>query len=380
MNQKVIIAPNAFKGALDAFQVAEAISSGLKLSRLTLQHEFLPIADGGDGTLEVLVGFFKGTYVTCRVDDPLGRPIQAKFGLIDEGKTAVIEMAAASGIRHLKEHELNPLEVSTSGTGQLIRQALDRKVDEVIITLGGSATVDGALGMLQELGLQVSDKAGNALEANGKNLQEISEIDLVPLQKRVGKTRFTLLCDVDNPLLGEKGAAAVFGPQKGATAAMIPVLESGLKNFSQVTKQVTGMEVGTMPHGGAAGGCAAFLHAYLDAQIVDGAAFLLNKMGVEHKMKDSSMLITAEGRIDEQTRHGKGPYSVAKKAHDEGLLVVALAGQIAADFEVTEYPAFDAVFPIGAGPSNLDEAIEKTALNLKRTATQIGNLLAAQIG
>ncbi len=380
MNQKVIIAPNAFKGALDAFQVAEAISSGLKLSHLSNEHEILPIADGGDGTLEVLVGFFQGTYITCQVDDPLGRPIQAKFGLIEDGKTAIIEMAAASGIRHLKEHELNPLKASTTGTGQLIREALDRKVDEVIITLGGSATVDGALGMLQELGLEVFDKDGKALMGNGKNLWEISRINLEPLQKRVGKTRFTLLCDVDNPLLGEKGAAAVFGPQKGATPAMVPMLESGLKNFSQVTKQVTGIEVGTMPHGGAAGGCAAFLHAYLGAQIVDGAAFLLDKMGFENKMKDSTILITAEGRIDEQTRHGKGPYSVAKKAHDEGLFVVALAGQIAADFNISEYPAFDVVFPIGAGPSSLDEAIEKTALNLKRTATQIGNLLAAQIG
>jgi glycerate kinase len=371
---KIVIAPNAFKGGLDAFEAAEAIKAGLEKSHLACDTVLLPIADGGDGTMDVLVRYFDGELVTCDTEDALGRPMEASFGLIDIGKTAIIELAAASGIRHLKASELNPMWASTYGSGLLIKKALEYNVNHVVITLGGSATVDGGIGLLSALGLSIH--GWEEPPYGGQVLEKISAVDATTLDQSIEGVKFTLLCDVDNFLLGDEGAAAVFGPQKGATATMVDQLEAGLTNFADVTKIAKGVDVTQLKHGGAAGGCGAFLSAYLGATILDGSDYLFDKMKIRDHLIDADLLITAEGRIDEQTRHGKGPYAIAQSAQQKGVPTIALAGQIDPDFDIHHYEAFSAVFPIGNGPTTLDEAIELTATNIERTATQIGQLLA----
>ncbi|MEQ9300222.1 MAG: glycerate kinase [Cyclobacteriaceae bacterium] len=371
---KIVIAPNAFKGGLDAFEAAEAIKTGLKKSRLQCETVLLPIADGGDGTMEVLVRHFEGELVTCETEDALGRPLDASFGLIDLGRTAIVELAAASGIRHLKASALNPMLASTYGSGLLINKALEHNVNEVVITLGGSATVEGGIGLLSALGLGIS--GWGELPYGGQVLPNVIAVDTTELDQRIDGVKFTLLCDVDNYLLGDAGAAVVFGPQKGATKSMVEELEAGLSNFADVTKTTKGLDPASLKHGGAAGGCGAFLSAYLDAEILDGSDYLFTKMKLDDHLTNADLVITAEGRIDEQTRHGKGPYAIAQRAQKRNVPTIALAGQIDSDFDITAYPAFRAVFPIGNGPSTLDEAIELTPQNIIRTATQIGRLLS----
>ncbi len=371
---KIVIAPNAFKGGLDAFEAAEAIKIGLEKSQLQCETVLLPIADGGDGTMDVLVRHFGGELINCLSEDALGRPMNANFGLIDFGKTAIIELAAASGIRHLKASELNPMYASTFGSGLLIRKALEYNVNEVVITLGGSATVDGGIGLLSALGLEISGWEEAPL--GGQVLENITSVETDGLDKLVEGVKFTLLCDVDNYLLGDEGAAAVFGPQKGATANMVAALEAGLSNFAEVTSHAKGIDPTKLKHGGAAGGCGAFLSAYLGAEIQDGSDYLFSKMKLDEHLADADLVITAEGRIDEQTRHGKGPYAIAQNAKKKNVPTIALAGQIDPDFDISVYEAFSAVFPIGSGPATLDEAINLTPINITRTATQIGQLLS----
>lgn len=371
---KIVIAPNAFKGGLDAFESAEAIKAGLEKSQLQCETVLLPIADGGDGTMEVLVRHFEGELVTSETEDALGRPMDASFGLIDLGRTAIVELAAASGIRHLKASELNPMLASTYGSGLLIKKALEHNVNEVVITLGGSATVEGGIGLLSALGLGISGWEESPY--GGQVLRNITTVDTAELDQHIDGVKFTLLCDVDNYLLGDEGAAAVFGPQKGATKSMVEELEAGLSNFAEVTKTAKGMDPTQLKHGGAAGGCGAFLSAYLNAKVLDGSDYLFTKMKLDDHLTNANLVITAEGRIDEQTRHGKGPYALAQRAQQRSVPTIALAGQIDPDFDIGAYPAFRAVFPIGNGPVTLDEAIELTPQNIIRTATQIGRLLS----
>lgn len=371
---KIVIAPNAFKGGLDAFAAAEAIQQGLKKSELVCETVLLPIADGGDGTMDVLVRYFDGELISCTTEDALGRPLEAQFGLIEFGKTAIIELAAASGIRHLTASELNPMSASTFGSGLLIRIALEYNVNHVVITLGGSATVDGGIGMLGALGLEV--EGWEQPLYGGQVLQHITAVDTAVLDSEIEDVKFTLLCDVDNYLLGAEGAAAVFGPQKGATTDMVGQLEAGLTNFAKITKLAKGIDATQLKHGGAAGGCGAFLATYLGAEIQDGSDYLFEKMKVSENLKDADLVITAEGRIDEQTRHGKGPYAIALSALQNNVPTIALAGQIDPNFDISAYKAFNAVLPIGNGPSTLDEAIQLTPTNIMRTATQIGQMLS----
>lgn len=372
---KIVIAPNALKGSLTASKAAQAIAEGLVKSRLSHTFAKMPIADGGDGTAQVLVDVCGGEMVSALVADPLGREITAEFGLIDGGATAIINMAAASGVSLLATHELNPMLATSFGTGLLIIEALQRKVSHIIIALGGSATVDGGLGILQALGLEAKDSLGNTVSRGGKSLADIASIDKSQLQSAIEGVKFTLLCDVDNKLLGENGAAKVFGPQKGATQAMIDELEVALAHFAMITKHTLAIDVTTMIHGGAAGGAGAFLAAYLNAEVLDGASFILQKAGLDDLLATADVLITAEGRIDEQTLHGKGPHAVALRAKEVGLTTIALAGQVAPDMDSHLFAAFDAIIPIANGPAPLSQAMSNTYINIVRTSEQLGNLL-----
>ncbi len=372
----ILIAPNAFKNSLDAIQVAAAIEQGLKLSRLECTTECFPIADGGDGTGSLIIESCKGKIIKKEVHDPLGRKIKSSFCLIDNGRTAVIEMADASGLRLLNQNDLNPLKASSYGTGELIKFALDRGVNRIIIAMGGSATVDGGCGILSALGIKFLDDAGNRLLAVPEDLINMAKVDTSELDHRIFDCEVVILCDVNNMLLGPGGAANVFGPQKGATIEDVPVLENFLKNFAEISLKQSGKNMAEIKYGGAAGGATAGLYTWLNAKLVNGIDYFLSLTQFEEALKRSDLVITGEGSIDRQTLQGKGPYGVAVKAKEKGIPVIGLAGKIPLeqDDDLNQY--FDALFSINNEPMDIETAMNNTKENLVRMAISIGNLVA----
>jgi glycerate kinase len=371
---KIIIAPNSFKGSLDAFKVAKSIERGLKKSTLDVKCELFPIADGGDHTLEVFSNWLGGAIHKTEVSDPIGKKIVTEWLMLDSGTTAVIEMAKASGIILIPEEKLNPLKASSFGTGQLIKSAIEKGAKKIILGLGGSATVDGGLGILQGLGAELFDSTGSLLSVTGNPLLKTVDISLDKISQQVRDTEFLILCDVENPLLGQNGATYVFGPQKGASPEDLISLESAMKQFNNLIIKKTGLDLSSMEGVGAAGGIAVALKTFFNAQMESGVDFLLSNMGFEEKIKNAELLITAEGRVDAQTLQGKGPYGVASKARQYGVPTIILAGK-AEDIDQLN-SGFSAVFSITNGPTTLEHAMKKTARDLEITSTQIGNLLA----
>ena len=374
----ILIAPNAFKNALDAAAVAEAIRSGLRQSKLRCTTECFPVGDGGDGTAKLLVQKFGGKYFTAKVRDPLGRKINATFGLIDKGKTAVIELADASGLRLLHQNEFNSLRASTFGTGELIKSALDKNVRKIILGVGGSATVDGGVGILQALGVRFLDAGGATLTNPPEDLIHLESLDLSGLDKRISRCALIILCDVENPLLGKHGSAKVFGPQKGATPSAVKKLEAGLKQFSEIIFRQTGRKIATLKHGGAAGGVPAGLHGLLNAEPVNGIEHFLEVTHFDAALRKADLVITGEGSIDEQTLHGKGPFGVALRAKWTDIPMIGLAGKIPVKRNSGLRRYFDLLLPISPKTMKLEAAILDTAQNLRRTATELGNSLAAK--
>jgi glycerate kinase len=372
----ILIAPNAFKNSINAQAVAEAIAAGLQQSNLNCTCTLFPVGDGGDGTGSLIVKKLNGRVISAPAHDALGRAITASFGLTDNGLTAIIEMADASGIRLLKKGELNPMLTNTAGTGELIRQALDKGVTEIIIGMGGSATVDGGMGILSALGARFFNAAGKLLKPVPAELINLARIDITGLDKRALNCAITVLCDVDNKLLGNDGAAAVFGPQKGAIADDVVKLDAMLANFAGIIRQQTGIDIASMKHSGTAGGAAAGLHAFLNAGLVSGAPHFLAVTGFDAELQNADLVITGEGSIDEQTLQGKAPAAVAASAKEKNLPVIALAGRVPLQHskELNEY--FDIVLAIGNGPDDLSSALINTRENLVRTSREIGNLLA----
>ena len=374
----ILIAPNAYKNSLSAGAAADAIRNGILQSKLVCTCECFPVGDGGDGTAELIIQHCGGRIVNVDVHDPLGRKIRSSFGLIDKENTAVIEMADASGIRLLKANELAPLIASTYGTGELIKAALDFQVKKIIIGIGGSATVDGAVGLLQALGIRFLDSKGRSLSNLPERLVDLVEIDLSGLDKRILQCELAVLCDVENTLLGENGAAAVFGPQKGATSEQVKKLETALAKFRDITFQKTGFDMAAIKHGGAAGGVAAGVAAFLQATLVNGIDYFLQITGFDEQLKKADIVITGEGSIDSQTLLGKGPYGVAREAKKKNVPVIALAGKVPATHDTRLQEFFDSLIDIGHGPSDLSTALQSTGADLQRTAEAIGNLLAIQ--
>jgi len=370
----ILIAPNAFKNSLTATEVAKAIELGLRQSKLDCTCESFPIADGGDGTGDLIIDKFKGRRIVKKVYNPLGKHIDASFGLIDEGRTAVIEMANASGLRLISKKKMNPLFATSFGTGQLIRFALDEGVSKIIIGLGGSATVDGGEGILRALGVCFTYKENEKLSEQGEGM--LIEIDLSGLDPRVKDCEIIVLCDVENSMLGKKGAATVFGPQKGASPKDVILLEESLSRFRRIALKETGKDMGKVIHGGAAGGAAAGLYAFLDAKLVPGADYFLKLTGFEESVKKADLVITGEGNIDEQTMEGKGPFAVAQLAKKCNLGVIGLAGKVPEKEMKALRNYFDVLMAIGNEPTGLAEAMQLTEQNLIRTAKEIGNLLS----
>jgi glycerate kinase len=371
----ILIAPNAFKNSLNAQEVAIAIQKGLNLSSQHITSTCFPIADGGDGTAGLIIEKCNGKRVEVMVQDPLGRKISSSFGLVDEGKTAVIEMAEASGLKLLKNTELNPVKASSFGTGELMKAALDNGVTKIMIAMGGSATVDGGCGILSALGFTFLDVNDNILTAIPESLTAIHRIDNSNADQRLTGCEIVVLCDVDNSLLGPNGAAAVFGPQKGADAAAVNKLDHFLTRLTKIADQQFQKSMDTLKYGGTAGGAAAGLHVFLNATLTNGIDYFLNLTGFDAALKEADVLITGEGSIDLQTLQGKGPFGVASRAHTHNIPVIGLAGKIPAEPEAELIKYFNVLLAIGNEPADLPAALKNTEKNLIRTAASIGRLL-----
>ncbi len=372
----ILIAPNAFKHSVGAGEAADAIARGFLQSRLDCTTACFPIGDGGDGTCRIIHDALHGKYVKYTVQDPLGRPIEAGFSLVHGGRTAVIEMADASGIRLLASDELNPMRTSSQGTGELIRHAMDEDVDHLVIGMGGSATVDGGCGILHALGVRFRDASGHELACYPEALETLYDIDLSGLDKRLASCRITILCDVANTLLGPTGAAAVFGPQKGASEKQIPQLDGFLRKLSTLADQKTGRRMAEVTHGGAAGGAAAGLHALAGAALTNGIEYFLDMTGFDALLDTADWLVTGEGSLDAQTLDGKGPMGVARRANGRAIPVIGLAGKLPLTPGKPLLDVFDVLLPIGNEPTPLPQAMADTEANLERTAQAVGNLIA----
>ena len=332
-----------------------------------------PLADGGDGTNELLINALDGLFIPVSVHDPLGRVISSRYGWIPGSKCAIIEMAEASGLNLLTADELNPMEASSRGTGELILEAINRGAQKIILGIGGSATVDGGIGMLMALGFILLDHSGEAIEEGGKGLIQIAQILTDRISPDILKCEIVIATDVKNPLLGTEGAAAVYGPQKGATPQMVKDLELGLSNYIRVLEQLSQKELVNMAGSGAAGGVAVPLIAFLNAKMERGAELVIELLGVMDDLKSCDLVITGEGCIDLQTCQGKGPAVIAHAAREAGIPVIAIGGSINPEAS----PLFDGIFSITNSPVTLEEAMVNAYELTKSLSCQLGKLLKA---
>lgn len=325
---KITLAFDSFKGSLTSQEVAEAFAAGLHACVPDCEIQKVAIADGGEGTTEALVEALNGMYAEVEVHNPIGNVITAQYGIIDNGATAIIEMAQASGLTLLAPNERNPLVTSTYGTGEMILHALNRGCRNFLIGIGGSATNDGGMGMLSALGYRFLDKQGNQLIGNGASLMEIASIDDTRLHPAIREARFTVACDVTNPLYGKNGAAYIFAPQKGADAIMVQLLDNGLRNYAQAIEQYNGCNIANLPGAGAAGGLGGGFKALLNARLVPGIKMILDAIKFDQIIAGSSLVVTGEGCIDNQTLMGKTPGGVLQAASQQGIPVAAIGGKV----------------------------------------------------
>lgn len=375
---RILIAPNSFKNSLDATACAQAIVQGLQQSKLQSECICFPVGDGGDGTAALLTKKWNAEIISVAAHDALNRPITASYGFITKSKTAIIEMADASGLKLLKQEELNPLHASSLGTGEMIIHALNKGATKIILCIGGSATVDGGAGILQALGFRFSDDSNNELKDIPSDLIHLSSIDDSNADKRIFNCELIILCDVENYLLGENGAAAVFAPQKGATPSDVTQLEQCLQQLCNVTYHQKGIDMNALKHGGAAGGVAAALAVWLNAKLVNGIDYFLEVTSFKNAIQNTNLLITGEGSIDMQTLQGKAPYGVAKMAKENNVPVIGLAGIILHEYNNTLNEYFDVLLSINNN-SNIHEAMLHTKENLTHIAKALGDLMALQV-
>ncbi len=371
LSMKIVIAPDSYKESLSALEVATQIEAGFREIFPQAEYVKLPVADGGEGTVEAMVAATGGRIVRVRVTGPLGDPIEAFYGLSGDEQSAFIEMAAASGLEQVPPHQRNPLRTTSYGTGELIRNALDHGVKHCIIGIGGSATNDGGAGMAQALGAKLRTAQGDELGHGGAALAELASIDVSELDPRLAQCQIEVACDVTNPLTGEQGASAIFGPQKGATPEMVTQLDGYLAHYAGVIKRDLGIEVDTVPGAGAAGGMGAALLAFCGADLRRGIEIVTEALGLEALVKDADLVITGEGRIDSQTIHGKVPIGVAKVAKRYNKPVIGIAGSLTADVGVVHQHGLDAVFSVLYTICTLDEALEQAGDNVRMTARNI---------
>ncbi|BCS52579.1 glycerate kinase [Geobacter sp. SVR] len=367
---KIVIAPDSFKESLSALEAAEQIAAGFREVFPDGEYVLVPLADGGEGTVQAMVAATGGRIVPVDATGPLGTAVPAFYGLTGDGRTAVIEMAAASGLTLVPPARRNPLLTTTYGTGELIRSALAEGVSRIIAGIGGSATNDGGAGMLQALGMKLLDAQGDEIGFGGGALAGLAGIDAGGLVRGVREVRIEVACDVDNPLLGVRGASAVFGPQKGATPDMVAQLDANLAHYAAVISRDLGVEVATRPGAGAAGGMGAALLA-LGGRLRPGIDIVLDAVGFEAIARDADLIITGEGRIDGQTAGGKAPLGVARIASRLGKPLIGIAGSLGSDAEGIYAHGIDALFSAVPRPCSLENALADAASNLRTAARNI---------
>ncbi|MGG7979530.1 glycerate kinase [Klebsiella aerogenes] len=372
---KIVIAPDSYKESLSALDVATAIETGFREIYPHAEYVKVPVADGGEGTVEAMVAATQGHIVQVSVTGPLGEPVNAFYGLSGDMRCAYIEMAAASGLESVPPTRRNPLLTTSWGTGELIRHALDAGVSQIIIGIGGSATNDGGAGMAQALGAKLLSAGQQQIAPGGGALETLARIDLSELDPRLADCRIDVACDVTNPLTGPQGASAVFGPQKGATAAMIERLDRGLQHFAQIIDRDLDIDVLSLEGGGAAGGMGAALYAFCGANLRPGIEIVTDALGLADLVADADLVITGEGRIDSQTIHGKVPVGVAKVAKCYNVPVIGIAGSLTADVGVVHQHGLDAVFSVLYSVCTLDEALANAAANVRMTARNVAAVL-----
>jgi len=374
---KIVIAPDSFKGSLSAKEVADNIEKGIRKIYQDAEIVKVPLADGGEGTVEALVDATGGRIVKLFVTGPLGEKVEGFYGILGDGKTAVIEMAAASGLPLVTADKRNPMITTTYGTGELIKSALDRGCRDFIIGIGGSATNDGGAGMLQALGVKLLDEMGKELPRGGGSLIKLNKIDISCIDERLKNSRFIVACDVDNPLCGPNGASYVYGPQKGATKEMVEKLDEALKHYGNMIRKYLKKDVMNIKGAGAAGGLGAGLMAFFNAELKPGVDIVIEKTRLREIIKDADFVIIGEGKIDSQTVYGKTPSGVAKLAKEFDIPVIAIAGCVSDDAQVNHEYGIDAMFSIVNYPIDIEDALkkEKAGLFLQKNGEEIFRLI-----
>jgi len=376
---KVVVAIDSFKGSLSSMEAGNAAKEGiLKAHPAQVQVVVKPLADGGEGTTEALVEGLGGTYGEVRVTGPMGLPTKAKYGIMGDGRTAVMEMAEASGIILVKREDLNPWKASTTGVGEMIKDAINRGCREFIIGIGGSATTEGGIGMLQALGYVFYDSQGNVLPPVFESLGRIERISREHVPDELKECHFQVACDVGNPLCGEQGAVYVFGPQKGVKPDEKTAMDESMRHYARKTAEFIGKDNSMAAGAGAAGGLGfAFLGYLPNVELKSGIAIVLEAIGLEKELKDADIVVTGEGRLDSQTAMGKVPVGVARLAKKYGCKVIALAGGVTEDAGKCNEEGIDAFFPIVRGVTTLDEAMapETAKKNMALCAEQVFRLL-----
>ena len=371
----ILIAPDSFKDSLSAYETGKHLASGLSVVFNRASIEILPMADGGEGTLNALIDATNGHKIMTEVHDPLMRKIKAPIGILGNKKTAVIEMATASGIELLGKGEKDPHQTTSYGTGELIKAALEENCHEIILGIGGSATIDGGTGLMAALGLSFTDNHDNEILPRGGNLHDIKHINPEGLDERLKNTKIRIACDVNNPLTGKNGAAEVFGPQKGAKKEEIPFFDDNLRHLSQLLTEITGFAEEHTPGTGAAGGLPACIKAFTVASMENGFELISELVNLESHIKHSDLIITGEGKLDFQTQYGKTPWGVAQIAAKQDKPLIAIGGTITEDSESLYSQGFDLILPILNQPMSLNEALAKTPELLRETGKRIGRIV-----
>lgn len=373
---KFVLAPDSFKESMTSKEACDAIEKGIRKVIKNAEIIKVPMADGGEGTVEALVTSTNGEFIETLVTHPLGKEkVKARYGILGDGSKAIIEMAEASGIQLVKREERNPYITTTYGTGELILDAINRGVKHILIGIGGSATNDGGAGMIQALGGRLLDSKGNDLPFGGKALENIDRIDLSNLDKRLKDIKFEVACDVTNPLIGETGASRIFGPQKGATEEMIVVLDNALKNYSEVIKRDLGIDITYEEGAGAAGGLGGALLAFLNAELKKGIELVIKHTNLNEKIKGADFVFTGEGGIDSQTIFGKTPMGVASVAKANNVKTIAFAGKVEEGSENLYEIGITSIFSIMRGVVDIDTALKMGKYNLEKTVENVMRIL-----
>ena len=358
--KKVVLAPQGFKESLTGMEIANAMSIGVKRVWPDVETVLIPVADGGDGTLQALVDSSDGEVRVARVEDAIGRVIEADWGALGNGTTAVIEVANAVGLARLTSEERDVRNASTRGVGQLFIEALDAGFTDFIIGVGGSATNDGGAGMIQAMGGKLTDSNGKDLAPGGVALSDLAHIDISGLDPRMADVNVVVACDVNNPLCGPRGASAIFGPQKGATSEDIQLLDAALANFAEVISKDLNTDVADIPGAGASGGLGAGLMGFFGARLRLGADIVLEAVGLEKHLVDAELVIVGEGQFDRSTVFNKSPVAVAQRAKIRGIPVIGIAGSLGAGFAEVHDHGIDAVFSLVSRPMSLKAAMDDT--------------------